>query len=88
MSDLPVIAKGEKGWKVRRLEILIIETIKRATQPNTCWDIYQKIRKKISTTPEEVGHRMIGLTDKGYLKTNGSDVDCGYFYQLEVSDDE
>lgn len=82
MSKLPAISKGEKGWKVRRLEILIMETIARATQPNTCWDIYQKIHKKLSVTPEDVGHRMLWLVDKGLLKTAGSDVDCGYFYEL------
>ena len=83
MNDLPVIPKGEKGWKVRRLEILIMKTMGRATQPNTCWDIYQKIHKKLSVTPEEIGHRMIGLADKGLLRTTGNDVDCGYLYELQ-----
>ena len=79
---LAEIQKGEKGWKVRRLEILIMETIQRASQPNTCWDIYQKIHRKLSCSPEDVGHRMLGLVDKGYLVTKGSDVDCGYFYEV------
>lgn len=80
---LPEIAKGEKGWKARRLEILILDTLSRATQPNTCWGIYQKIHRKLSVTPEEIGHRMLGLVDKGFLITKGSDVDCGYFYELK-----
>lgn len=83
MSELLAIPKGEKGWKVRRLEILIMDTIRRATQPNTCWDIYQKIHRKLSATPEEVGHRMLVLVEKGFLKTAGSDVDCGYFFEIK-----
>lgn len=82
MSELLPLEKGQKGWKVRRLEIEIMEAMERATQPNTGWDVYQKIKRKVSADGEEICLRMVGLADRGYLEITGSDHDCGYLYKI------
>ena len=86
MIELQPIPKGTKGWKVRRLEIEIMATMQRATQPNTGWDIWQKLKRKITTDGDEVCLRMKGLSDRGHLKITGNDVDCGYFYDTPTKE--
>jgi len=80
--ELTPIPKGQKGWKVRRLELLIMEAMGRATKPNTGWGIWQKIKRISATDGDTVCLRMRSLSDRGYLIVNGSDPDCGYFYEL------
>jgi len=77
------IDKGKQGWKLRRLEISIIEIMERATQPNTGWDVFQKMKKhSYSYTGDEICKRMFSLSERGYLKITGIDNDCGYFYLI------
>ncbi len=78
--ELQRIQKGKKGWKVRRLEIEIMRAMSRITQPNTGWNIWQKIKGSISTDGDEVCMRMKSLAERGHIRITGSDVDCGYFY--------
>lgn len=73
-EQLPPIPKGELYWKCRRMEIAIMESMQRATAPNTCHQISAKIRKKLgSATHYEVGHRMAKLDTNGFLKAVGFD---------------
>ena len=82
-EPLQPIEKGQRGWKVRRLDMLIMETMDRATQPNTGWDIYQKIKRDISVDGDYICLRMKALSDRGYLQMVGdADPDCGWFYSL------
>ena len=78
---LEEIEKGKHGWKVRRLEILIMESMQRATKPNTGWDVYQKLKRKVSTSGDEVCTRMKSLSDRALLRIVGNDNDCGYMYE-------
>ncbi len=81
-DQLKPLPEGTKGWKVRRLEILILETLARATQPNTCWDIWQKVQRKNSASGKDIGTTMHSLTLRGYLTITGrDDGDC--FYTLK-----
>jgi hypothetical protein len=54
----------------------------KATKPKTGWDIYQKIRQKISTTGDDICSEMKTMADDCMLEIVGSDSDCGYLYKL------
>ena len=82
LASLPEIEKGLMGWKVRKLERQILDSMSRSTIPNTGWHIYQKIRFKTSAGGNEICMRMHSLANRGYLKVVGSDGDCGYLYEL------
>ncbi len=77
-NQLKPLPKGTKGWKIRRLEILILETLARATQPNTGWDIWQKIQRKNSASGNDIEITMHSLSRRGYLTITGHDDDCFY----------
>lgn len=83
IEPLQHLPKGVMGWKVRKLEILIMETMQRATQPNTCWDIYQKINRKDSAQGEEIGLRMQSLARRERLEIIGHDDDGDCLYAVK-----
>lgn len=83
IEPLQHLPKGVMGWKVRRLEILIIETMQKATQPNTCWNIYQKIKRKDPAHGEEIGLRMQSLARRDRLEIIGHDDDGDCLYTVK-----
>jgi len=83
MSLLDEIPKGEKGWKLRRLDIQIMEIMQKATIPQTGWHIFQKLRKiDKSADGSLICERMYYLHTQEFLKVVGTDPDCGYEYEL------
>ena len=83
IEPLQPLSKCVMGWKVRRLEILIMETMQRATKPNTCWDIYQKINRKNSAQGGEIGFRMQSLARRERLEIIGHDNDGDCLYMVK-----
>jgi len=81
------IEKGQRGWKRRAQEILIIDILKDATTPHTGCDMYQKFAKRKLSPPsdDELSLLMQSLYRRGYLKLVGTDVDCGYQFELIVA---
>ncbi len=84
-NQLKPLPEGTKGWKIRRLEILILETLARATQPNTGWEMWQKIQRKNSASGKDVEITMHSLSRRGYLTITGLDDDGDCFYTLKIN---
>ena len=84
MKKLEPLTKGKAGWKKRLVEILILETMGRATTPHTGWVIYQKIKHKIQygsySNGDAICEIMGSLSQKGYLEKVESDYDGDYRY--------
>lgn len=88
VSDLmpPEIEKKQPGWKKRRKERMIMLAMHRATQPNSGWNVFQKVIKMKpqlgSWSGKECCELMMGLAEDGYLCIVGNDNDCGHLYEL------
>lgn len=84
-KTLTPIKKGLIGWKRRAQEILIIDILKNATTPHTGCDMYQKFVKRGIPAPNETELSLLmqSLQRRGYLKLIGTDVDCGYQFELK-----
>ena len=80
VSRLEPIAKGGHGWKNRRAEILIIETLKCATVPHCCHRMWQKLQHKISISAEHIATLLHRLADQGFLCCVGHDEDGEALY--------
>ena len=78
----PEIPRGQPYWKKRQQELLIMQCMRRATKPNTGWDIYQKIKRFTSMNGDDICKLMYELSENGYLHIAGTDTDCGYSYEL------
>ena len=82
MTDLKPLPKGVKGWKVRRIELLVMDVMSRATQPNTGWAVWQKMKRKYTFTGDDICEVMQHLSQRGYLEITGSDSDGDWFFKL------
>lgn len=75
MKSLEAIPKGTIGWKNRRLELCIIEVLKRATVPHSKYRMWQKLQRVVTASPDCIYNAMDRLEGMGYLVHTGHDED-------------
>ena len=77
---LEPIPKGKIGWRVRRAEIAIMESMHRATTGQSGWAVWQKInRAEPRFNGDDLHIVMSSLEKRGYLEICGcSDGDLLY----------
>ena len=80
--QLEPIEKGEPCWMVRRLENAILASVTRATTPQTCWNVFQKIGRGVTSDGNIIGIKMNHLCEDGHLKRVGFDDDGDSQYEL------
>ena len=80
--ELKPIPKGTIGWRVRRAEIHVMESMQRATTGQTGWHVWQKIKR---LEPRWRGYELqtlLGnLEKRGYLEICGCD-DGDFMYKV------
>ena len=82
MKSLEAIPKGTIGWKNRRLEILILETLERATVPHCKHRMWQKLQRKVTASYDDIYNAMARLELRGYLIHCGLDDEGESIFQL------
>lgn len=80
---LEEIEKGKPNWKKRQLQNKILETLGRATTPQTGWAIWQKIRKQTSAQGNDVCIIMKSLCEQGHIKHVGYDDQDSLYIAIE-----
>jgi len=83
--NLPeIIPVGAQGWKKRQFEIIVLETVKRATKPQSGWGVFQKLNKKKIYTyrGKEICVIMYALYKRGYLEHMGFDRERDSIYKI------
>jgi hypothetical protein len=82
--ELEPIPRGEIGWKMRRVEILVMESMQRATTLQSGWHIWQKIQHKTGVggfCGDDICTLMHNLEKRGLLEIRGCD-DGDFLYKI------